>query len=280
MNKNPMIIVISIILSFTLFFIEIFYLTFFNINKGLKKEEVLNYINNIDIKEILRTTEFHDEIQKEINLDKETIDKIMSSPQIETYIKDNTKQLYLALFYKEEIPNITSNDIINLVNNNIDDIVGQSNIEITEQQKQEILKLTQTLASNIEESMINIDKVKIEFNNYRKIISSTIPNILLASIIITSIIIILINKNCYDYLLWIGLPTLISGILFLILALSLNGTLNFIQIDNSIYVTINKWFSSVIKNLINSTIFTIIIGLIPTITHVILRLKKQKGSVI
>lgn len=280
MNKKPTIIVFSIILSFILFFIEIFYLTFLNINKGLKKEEVLNYINNIDIKEILRTTDFHDEIKKEINLDKETIDKIMSSSQIETYIKDNTKQLYLALFYKEETPNITSNDIINLVNNNIDDIIRQSNIEITEQQKQEILELTQTLAPNIEESIKDIDKVKVEFNNYRKIISSTIPNILLVSIIITSIIIILINKECHDYLLWLGLPTLISGILFLILALSLNGTLNFIQIDNSISITINKWFSSVIKNLTNISTSTVIIGLIPTITYIILRLKKQKGSVI
>jgi len=280
MNKNPLITVINMILCFMLFFIEIFYLTFFTINKGIKKEEVLNYINNIDIKEILTTTKIHDEIQKEINLDKETIDKIMSSPQIETYIKDNTKQLYLALFYKEEIPNITSNDIINLVNNNIDDIVGESNLEITEEKKQEIIELAKKLSHDIEANMTNIDEIKIEFNNYRKIISTTIPNILVVLIMITSTIIIIINRNSHDYLLWLGLPTLISGILFLIFALSLNGTLNFVQIDNSIYITINKWFSSIIKNLINTSAFTIIIGLISTIMYIILKLKKQKDSVI
>jgi len=280
MNKNPLITVINMILCFMLFFIEIFYLTFFTINKGIKKEEVLNYINNIDIKEILTTTKIHDEIQKEINLDKETIDKIMSSPQIETYIKDNTKQLYLALFYKEEIPNITSNDIINLVNNNIDDIVGESNLEITEEKKQEIIELAKKLSHDIEANMTNIDEIKIEFNNYRKIISTTIPNILVVLIRITSTIIIIINRNSHDYLLWLGLPTLISGILFLIFALSLNGTLNFVQIDNSIYITINKWFSSIIKNLINTSAFTIIIGLISTIMYIILKLKKQKDSVI
>jgi len=107
-----------------------------------------------------------------------------------------------------------------------------------------------------------------------------IPNILVVLIMITSTIIIIINRNSHDYLLWLGLPTLISGILFLIFALSLNGTLNFVQIDNSIYITINKWFSSIIKNLINTSAFTIIIGLISTIMYIILKLKKQKDSVI
>lgn len=267
MNENKTLLVINIILCTMLFTAEIIYLVIFNINNGIKKEEILNYINNIEAKELLKVTNINDKMENEI--DKEIIGKIIETPQIKSYITTTIKNIYLGLLYNESLPDITSNEIIDLVNNSID-----NNIEITDIEKQKILELTKEISLDIESNVKEIKNNKTSIISFKKLIEKTIPIILIISLIMLIMIITVINKN-YESLLFIGLPTLIAGIIFLLLALSLTGTIKTIEISESTQVLLNKSFPSIIKTLKYTSIIACLIGLIEIIIYKIKKYQRR-----
>jgi len=266
MKNNPIIIVISFILCIPLFIIEIIFLIQFNISHGITREDTINLIDNMNIKRELRNLETYNDVK---NISTDIQEYIFNNKELETYTKENVKAIYLNVCYGENINYINKNEFINSVNNKLQQLEEEN--QITDEQKEKILnsanEITNTIDNTIEESQ-NINKTNI----IKTIMSKKTSNYLLITTIIISLIILGINKQ--EGYIWISIPTIIAGIIFLILALSLEGKTNIIDIDVNLYGVINSYFKTFINVLKKSSIVTTLIGIIEVIIYIILKYKK------
>lgn len=236
--NNKIKLVINILLLITLLTLTSTYLIIFNIKNGITKQDIKQYIDKIDITKELKKTDLYDEIRNKTNINKETIDKIINSNNIEQYIKNNTQDIFISIIYEQNIPNINTQDIKNIIETNIDKLIENKQIELTEQQKQQLLELTNEYSHIIEEGIKNLETYKQEINIVKNIIFKTIPQILLVLIISIIGTLILLNKNTYSYLLYIGIPCIIIGITYIISFITLKGITNsFTNFQNLILKT-------------------------------------------
>ena len=253
MERKNLIKILSFILCIILFIAEIFYLFLRDINK-IKKQEVINTINNLETKKVLNDLEIN-----EIYNNNETINKIVNTETIDKYVKEKLINLYLYIRYNEEYTPIKTEELMEKVEQGIAEL---RNIEI--EQKNLILSQTKEIGTIIEEKYNISENFKLDTKIYTEI---------LIIIIIISVLIIIINKS-YESFLWLGIPTLITGVLSIILFLSLTGTIDAIDINNFTYVIINKYLPSLLKNIKETGIIFLTIGIIEMSIYITLKYKR------
>lgn len=268
--KNTVTIIISFFLCILLFITEMLYLTLFNINNIATKKNIIELIDNIDVKKELIKTDKYNEVTNEV------IDELFDTDEIEKYIKDNMKAIYLNTFYNENQEYISSNKVKDEMNTKLEILVAEN--KITESQKEDITKsineITEEIDNSIEETNNDIGKKIIQ-----TVVSKKTTQYILTGIIILSILIYLVNRD-EKTLIWTGIPTFISGTLFFLLALSLLGKIDMIEMNINIdtYESINPFFNKITNSLKTSGLIMLGIGTIELIVYTILKFNKIESD--
>lgn len=268
MNQKIITSTMSFILCIALFILEIAYLILFNVSRGINKNGITKLIDNIDIKEELKRVEAYNDL----NVDNKVLEDIFNSKEVEEYVKENIKAFYLNICYNENRPYIESDKLREYVNTKIEK--QQEEYGITEENLENILNITDEIIEKVETELNEKNISKEETKIVREILSKKPSDYILIGIIIVSIIILSINKS-YEGLIWLALPTLISGGLFFLLALSVDGTINTVDIDINIYEFINSYFKTLLKTIKVSSITFLFTGMIESISYVILKFRKS-----
>lgn len=271
--KNPAIVIISIMLSIFLFITEMLFMTSYNISHGITQQNVINIIEQINIKNELNGIDAYKNLKQEIN--REILDQIFTSQEVENYIKENAKAVYINILYKENMEYISSIELKEQVNNKIEILTEQN--EITEEQKEKIMTIIDELTSTIDNQIENINNENEVLQIIRIIFSKKTTNYILIAVAIIALLIFTVNKSKSGYL-WTGLPTIITGVLFLILALSIEGKLPETSIDIEIKNFIIKYLPSLIKTLKKSSIIMTSIGFIECALYTILNYQERSAQ--
>lgn len=265
--KNTVTIIISFFLCILLFITEMLYLTLFNINNVATKQNIIELIDNINVKQELAETDKYNELTNEV------LDEILDTEEIEIYIKENMKAIYLNIIYNENQEYISSNKVKDEINTKLEMLVTEN--KITETQKQDISKsindITQEIDSSIEETNNSIAKGIMQ-----TIISKKTTQYILIGIMLLSVLIYMVNRD-EKTLIWTGMPTFISGTLFFILALSLLGKIDIVDININTE-TINPLFNKIIDSIKTSGLIMMSIGIIQIIGYTILKYKKIESD--
>lgn len=271
--KNPAIVIISIMLSIFLFITEMLFMTSYNISHGITQQNVINIIEQVNIKNELNGIDAYKNLKQEIN--REILDQIFTSQEVENYIKENAKAVYINILYKENMEYISSIELKEQVNNKIEILTEQN--EITEEQKEKIMTIIDELTSTIDNQIENINNENEVLQIIRIIFSKKTTNYILTAVAIIALLIFTVNKSKSGYL-WTGLPTIITGVLFLILALSIEGKLPETSIDIEIKNFIIKYLPSLIKTLKKSSIIMTSIGFIECALYTILNYQERSAQ--
>lgn len=271
--KNPAIVIISIMLSIFLFITEMLFMTSYNISHGITQQNVINIIEQVNIKNELNGIDAYKNLKQEIN--REILDQIFTSQEVENYIKENAKAIYINILYKENMEYISSIELKEQVNNKIEILTEQN--EITEEQKEKIMTIIDELTSTIDNQIENINNENEVLQIIRIIFSKKTTNYILIAVAIIALLIFTVNKSKSGYL-WTGLPTIITGVLFLILALSIEGKLPETSIDIEIKNFIIKCLPSLIKTLKKLSIIMTSIGFIECALYTILNYQERSAQ--
>ena len=271
--KNPGIVIISIMLSIFLFITEMLFMTSYNISHGITKQNVISIIDQINIKKEIKKLDSYKKINQEIN--EEILDQIILSQELENYIKENEKSIYTNIMYKENMNYINSTELKEQLNNKIELLIEQN--EITEEQKDKLLNLIEELTETIDEQIENINNNNEALTIIRVIFSKKTTKYISIAVLVIALLIFTVNKSASGYL-WTGLPTIITGVLFLILVLAIEGKLPETSIDIEIKNFIIKYLPSLIKTIKTSSIIMLSVGFIECALYTILNYQERSAQ--
>ena len=264
--------VISFLLCIILFISEIILLLQFNLSKGINKQDVIKIIDNINIEDEIKELDGYDELEE--TLEPELLQEIVNSEELNAYVKENAKGIYLKLAYGELTYYSSNQELKEYINNKIEEL--QELNEITEEEKNNILNIVDEMTTKVENDIKDIRNVDNSFNIIQKFMSSRTTTYLLLTTVLLSVGIILLNKSKMGFL-FTGLPTIIAGVLLLILELALTEKINATGIDKRVIYVVNTYLPSIIKTLRKSSIIMTSIGFIECALYTILNYQ-ETGS--
>lgn len=256
--------VISFILCVILFVSETLLLIQYNVSKGIRKEDVIKIIDNVNLEDEIKELNSYDKLEEKLN--REVLNEIINSDELNRYVKENAKSIYLKTIYGEKVNYISNEELKLYINNKVEQLEELN--EITETDKIEILNIVDEITKEVEngiEETSNIDNLNI----IAKIMSNKTTTYILLITIFISATIILINKSKTG-LIFAGLPTIITGVLFLILELTLTRKINSTGIDRRVIYAVNNYLPNMIKTLKKSSIIMTSIGFIECALYTIL----------
>ena len=256
--------VISFILCIVLFIAELLFMLQYNISKGIRKQDVIKIIDNVNIEDEFEKLDNYDELED--ILGRETLKEIANSEELNKYFKENAKSIYLNLIYGEQNNYSGSLELKEYINNKIDALFELN--KITEEQKKEATETMNKTIQEIEDNIETTNKVDT-LHIIEKIMSSKTTTYLLFTTILLTAGIILINKSKTG-LIFTGLPTIIVGVLFLILELGLTQKINATGIDEDVMYIINNYLPNLINTLKKTSIMMTIIGFVECALYTVL----------
>lgn len=257
--------IVSFILATVLFISQIALLAQFNLSKGIKKQDVIKIIDNLNIEDEIKQIDEYEKLEK--TLKPEVLTEIIMSEELNTYVKENAKGVYLKLIYGEETYYASNQELTEYINNKIEQQYELN--EITENEKIDLLNIINEMINKTENDIEEISNIDNNLNIIQKIMSNKTTNYLILITVLLTLGIILINKSKEGFI-FAGLPTLITGVLFLILELSLAEKINATGIDKRIIYSVNKYLPHLIKTLERSSITMTVIGFIECALYTIL----------
>lgn len=266
-------IIVSFILCIFLFIAEILFMTLFNISHGITKTDIINIIEQIDIKNELDEIESYKELKKEIN--GEILNELVGSQEVENYIKENAKSLYLNTIYNENMKYVSSIELKEQLNNKVDTLIEMN--EITPEQKEKINNVLDEITQEIDEQIENVNNENEALQIIRGLISKKTSNYILVGVVLIALLIIAVNRSKAGYF-WVGLPTIITGVLFLILALGLEGKIPETAIDIDLKIFVTKYIPSMIKTLKKSSIIMTSLGFLGCTLYTILNYQERSAQ--
>ncbi len=266
-------IIVSFILCIFLFIAEILFMTLFNISHGITKTDIINIIEQIDIKNELDEIESYKELKKEIN--GEILNELVGSQEVENYIKENAKSLYLNTIYNENMKYVSSIELKEQLNNKVDTLIEMN--EITPEQKEKINNVLDEITQEIDEQIENVNNENEALQIIRGLISKKTSNYILVGVVLIALLIIAVNRSKAGYF-WVGLPTIITGVLFLILALGLEGKIPETAIDIDLKIFVTKYIPSMIKILKKSSIVMTSLGFLGCTLYTILNYQERSAQ--
>lgn len=264
--------VISFILCIVLFIAELLFMLQYNISKGIRKQDVIKIIDNVNIEEEFEKLDNYDEL-KDI-LGKETLKEIANSEELNNYFKENAKSIYLNLIYGEQNNYSGSLELKEYINNKID-VLFELN-KITQEQKKDATEIMNKIIQEIENNIETTNKADT-LHIIEKIMSSKTTTYLLFTTILLTAGIILINK-LKTGLIFTGLPTIIVGVLFLILELGLTQKINATGIDEDVMYIINNYLPNLIKTLKKTSIMMTAVGFVECALYTVLNYQERSAQ--
>lgn len=271
--KNPIITIISFLLCIILFIAEILFMTLFNISHGITKTSITNIIEQVDIKKELNEIETYKELKQEIN--EELLNELILSQETEKYIKENINTIYQNAIYNENKDYTNSVKLKEELNNKIDSLIGTQ--EITIEQKEKIVNVIDEIIISIENQMESINDENQMLQIVRILVNKKTTNYMLITVMAISLLIIAINKSKSGYI-WTGLPTIITGVIFLILAMSIEGKIPETSIDIEVKNFIINYLPNLLKTLKKSSIVMTTIGFIGCTLYTILNYQERSAQ--
>lgn len=256
--------VISFILCIILFVSETLLLVQYNVSKGIRREDVIKIIDNLNIEDEIQELENYDKLEEKLN--REVLNEIINSDELNRYVKENAKSIYLKTIYGEKVNYISNEELKLYINNKVEQLEELN--EITETDKIEILNIVDEITKEVENGIEETSKIE-NMNIIAKIMSNKTTTYILLITIFISATIILINKSKTG-LIFAGLPTIITGVLFLILELTLTRKINATGIDRRVIYAVNNYLPNMIKTLKKSSIIMTSIGFIECALYTIL----------
>lgn len=246
--------IISFIVCIILFVSETLLLIQYNMSKGIKRQDVIEIIDDFDIEDEIKKMDDYYKIEN--ILGEEQLNEIINSNELNKYVKENAKSIYLKIMYGENLNSESSLELREYINNKLDTLHELN--QITEEQEIEVSSIINTIINEAEndiEETINVGNI------IEKFLSNKTTTYMIIITILLSLSIIVINKSKTG-LIFVGIPTIITGILFLILELSLTQKINIIGIDEKAIYTVNTYLPNLIKTLKKSSIIMTLIGFI------------------
>ena len=256
--------VISFILCIILFVSETLLLIQYNVSKGIRKEDVIKIIDNLNIEDEIQEFENYDKLEEKLN--REVLNEIINSDELNRYVKENAKNIYLRVIYGENVNYISNEELKEYINNRVEQLEELN--EITETDKIEILNIVDKIINEVENNIEETSKIE-NMNVIAKFMSNKTTTYILLITILLSAAIILINKSKTG-LIFTGLPTIITGVLFLILELTLTRKINATGIDRRVIYAVNNYLPNIIATLKKSSIIMTSIGFIECALYTIL----------
>lgn len=269
--KNTVTIIISFFICIALFVTEMIYLTLYNVNNIATKKNIIELIDNINVKKELIKTDKYNEVTNEV------FDEIFDTEEIKIYIKENMKAIYLNTLYNENKEYVSSDNVKNKINDKLEVLVTEN--KITELQKEDIMKSTNDIIKEIDNNIEEANNNDLGKKIMQIIISKKTTHYILMGVIVLSSLIYLVNRD-EKTLIWTGIPTLTSGLLFVLLALSLLGKIDAIDMNINIDIngTLNPFFDKITNSLKTSGLVMSFIGTIELIGYTILKYKKIESD--
>ena len=269
--KNTVTIIISFFICIALFVTEMIYLTLYNVNNIATKKNIIELIDNINVKKELIKTDKYNEVTNEV------FDEIFDTEEIEIYLKENMKAIYLNTLYNENKEYVSSDNVKNKINDKLEVLVTEN--KITELQKEDIMKSTNNIIKEIDNNIEEANNNDLGKKIMQIIISKKTTHYILMGVIVLSSLIYLVNRD-EKTLIWTGIPTLTSGLLFVLLALSLLGKIDAIDMNINIDIngTLNPFFDKITNSLKTSGLVMSFIGTIELIGYTILKYKKIESD--
>ena len=257
--------VINFLLCIILFVSEIILLIQFNLSKGIRKQDVIKIIDNINIEDEIKELDKYDKLEQ--TLKPEILKEIINSEELNAYVKENAKGIYLKLIYGEKTYYASNQELKEYVNNKIGQLEEIN--EIKEEEKNNLLSIIDEITTEVENNIEEISNIDNNFNIIQKFMSNRTTVYLLLTTILLTAGIILLNKSKTGYI-FTGLPTIITGVIFLILELALTEKINATGIDRRVIYAVNTYLPNIIKTLRKSSIIMTSIGFIECALYTIL----------
>ena len=245
----------------------------FNISRGITKEDMNRIIDNVNIEnEIIETKEYK-ELEDQIN--PELLGQIIESEELSSYIKENAKALYSNILYNENNTYINSEELKQFVNNVI--LEQQELIGITDEDIELINKKIDEMTKEIEKSIGEVEEYKSDLKIISTFLSKKTTTYILGITVLIGAAIILINRSKDGYI-FVGVTSIIVGVIFLILWLSLSRTINTTGIDEDVIRYVSIYLPNLLKTLKQSSIIMTIIGAIGCITYTVLHYQEVQSN--
>lgn len=264
MGKKIIIAFISFLLSVGIFVGSVVFLSLYDISHGIKKQNVIEIVDEMEIEEELKQFEVYNKLGKD---KQKIIRKLFEDESVEGYIKETIKNIYIGIIYDEEI-NIEDESLTMIVDKKLEQEIEKYGM--TEEDIEIVKNITNQLEKDIKEiKQLELNK-KPEIQIIRALFSKKTAYYALAFAIVLSIAVIAISEK-YTGLIWSSVPVIASGALFLLLSLSMDGT---IQIEGSISLALET-IDPLIKTIKISSIAYLAVGAIEIIIYEMLKLKEN-----
>lgn len=284
--------ILILYISFALIFFSLFHIS----EKFLNKENVNNFINNMDITSLLKN-ELGNELKEfyliqedltNVGISTDGINEFINSEDVKEFSGDVITNIFYKVTNKSNVDyKITSDELNKLIGNNIDKLEVNSKIR-GEQLLTKLEKKVPNLVSNINQLLDEFCN-KLEnsetFQKYQNYIYKSINildiiyNKFVSSIIIFIIIslialLIFIRRNIYKSLKWLSISFIIPTLIFCIISTFI---FNYVNIDN---ILIDNMFNLINTELIKHSIIYFVISfifvIINIITYIVKKYKRKK----
>lgn len=264
---------LSFILAIILFISEILLIVQYNTSRGITKENMDKAIDNISIENEIVQMDDYKELEEQIN--PEILQQIIESNELNNYIKGNVKALYSNILYNENNKYVNSEELKQFVNNLV--IEQQETLELTEEEIELINIKIDNITKKIDKSIEDVKMHKSDMEIISKIVSKTTTTYILTFTILIGAAIIIINKSKDGYI-FTGIITLIVGVIFFIIWLTLSRKITTTGIDDKIIKYIEIYLPTLLKTLKKSSVIMSLIGLLECTIYTILHYQEVQND--
>lgn len=265
--------IISIPLCVTLMTVELLLLVQYNISNGIRKSDVLNIIDNIDIVEQIEDQEEYRELEN--ILGNAALKEIINSDEVSSYIRESAKRIYLNTVHGERNISLSKQELTEYIENKA--VSLQEENKLSEKNKREVIRLFNEIADKMANDINDTASFSANNNIIPKLLSKKTTTYLVLAVVFISALIMLINQN-KNGLLFPGITTLIVGTLFFILQLSLTRKIHATGIDDEIIELIKDYLPNFVRTLRKSSLMMMIIGGIECGLYTVLNYQEMGSS--
>ncbi len=233
---------ISVFLCIVLFLLFNLSLALFCVSRFSSVNFATKVINDVDVKDTVESIRESDNSEVSSILDnvyekasdhgfsEEQVNNILESDMVKEVLEKYSSNLLL------DGQGLTEGDINDIVSNNVDEIIENSNGTLKEEDRGEIIRVTETMAPTIASKLPDGDKIsemtggkiKLDANKNKVKDFSYLFYIALVLAVIVLGIIILLQRKKFKWLLYTGVTILVSSIVALLFTFLGGGLINLV----------------------------------------------------
>lgn len=258
--------------------------------KFISKENISQFVQEMDVEQIVigkdihgRNTTLQDKIKEKYtyeNIDPLITENLLNIPEVKEVIGNLSGEYVEYILNRRVKPKIDDEEIEYIINSK--SLEKVLNKKITEKDKTDIKNILTEVQYEFNEIIENeelkgnylaIPSKQINLISY--LLSPNIIFIIISSIIFIIILLMLCIFNLHKSLLWIGIPTFISGLVLLFLGL-FSGALIKITSYYNLNYNLDMFVQTILKYFVISGGIVILVGITLIIIYYILKNKNNK----